>query len=128
MITSDMSSIKIRTRSGEWSAVLDDSDISNEIWLSLPFSSDINMLGSQMYFVMPLDSKVKGDSKVFDKGDIVYWPEADALCIFFGPTPLSVDDRPVAAFPMKKIGYVTEECSGMEMSGDRTRITIERSF
>jgi hypothetical protein len=123
-----MNLIRIRTRSGDWPAVLDDSDISNEIWLSLPFSSDINMLGSQIYFVMPNDSKVKGDSKLFEKGDIAYWPEADALCIFFGPTPLSTDERPVAAFPMKKIGHVTEECGDMEHSGDRMRITLERSF
>ncbi|MDR0778458.1 MAG: AfsR family transcriptional regulator [Methanomassiliicoccaceae archaeon] len=123
-----MSSIKIRTRSGEWSAILDGSDISNEIWLALPFSSDINMLGCQMYFEMHLDTKVKGDTNTFEKGDIAYWPDADALCIFFGPTPLSVDERPVAAFPMKKIGHITEECGAMESSGDRTRITIERSF
>jgi hypothetical protein len=123
-----MSNIRIRTRSGEWSAVLDDSDISNEIWLSLPFSADINMLGSQMYFAMPLDNKVKGDSKIFEKGDIAYWPEADALSIFFGPTPLSTDERPVAAFPMEKIGHVKGDCSTMEMSGDRTRITLERTF
>jgi hypothetical protein len=123
-----MSNIKIRTRSGEWSAVLDSSDISNEIWLSLPFSADINMLGSQIYFEMRLESSTEGDSKIFGKGDIVYWPEADAVCIFFGPTPLSIDERPVAAFPMKKIGRVTEECSEMEFSGDRMRITLERAF
>ena len=123
-----MSSIKIRTRSGEWSATLDDSDISNEIWLSLPYSADINMLGSQIYFVMKLESKTKGDSKIFEKGDIAYWPEADAVCIFFGPTPLSTDERPVAAYPMKKIGHVNGDCSAMENSGDRMRITMERPF
>ena len=123
-----MNRIKIRTRSGEWSAELDDSDMSNEIWLSLPFSAEINMLGSQIYFEMPLDSKVKGDSKTFEKGDIVCWPEADAVCVFFGPTPLSTDGRPVVSFPMKKIGRVTDECSQMEDSGDRMRITLERSF
>lgn len=123
-----MSNITIRTRSGEWTAELDGSDISNEIWLSLPFSADINMLGSQIYFMMPLESRTKGDSKIFEKGDITYWPEADALCVFFGPTPLSTDDRPVVSFPMKKIGHVITDCSDMEMSGDRTRITLERSF
>ena len=123
-----MSNIKVRTRSGEWTASLDDSDMSNEIWLSLPFSADINMLGSQIYFVMPLESKVKGETKIFDAGDIAYWPEADALCIFFGPTPLSTDERPVAAFPMKKIGKINGDCSEMDASGDRMRITLERSF
>jgi len=77
---------------------------------------------------MPLDSKAEGDSKIFEKGDIAYWPKADALCVFFGPTPLSTDERPVAAYPMKKIGHVSGECSGMEMSGDRTRISLERAF
>ncbi|MCL2785859.1 MAG: cyclophilin-like fold protein [Methanomassiliicoccaceae archaeon] len=120
--------IKIRTRSGEWTAELDDSDVSNEIWLSLPFSADINMLGSQMYFEMILDSESVGDSKIFEKGDIVRWPSAGAICIFFGPTPLSTDERPVVSFPMKRIGRVIGECSDMEYSGDRTRITIERSF
>jgi len=123
-----VSGIRIRTRSGEWSATLDDSDISNEIWLSLPYSADINMLGSQIYFVMRLESKTKGDSKIFEKGDIAYWPEADAVCIFFGPTPLSTDERPVAAYPMKKIGHVNGDCSAMEYSGDRTRIAMERPF
>jgi hypothetical protein len=124
-----LSRIAIRTRCGEWTAELDKSDISNEIWLSLPFSADINMLGSQIYFLMPTETKVKGDATIFNVGDIVYWPEADALCIFFGPTPISGDDgKPVASFPMKKIGNVIGDCSGMEMSGDRTRITMERSF
>ena len=124
-----MSNITIRTRSGEWTASLDDSDISNEIWLKLPFTADINMLGSQIYFEMITDNKIKGDSKIFEKGDIAYWPSADALCIFFGPTPLSGDDeRPVTSYAMKKIGAVKGDCSLMERSGDRMRITLERSF
>ena len=124
-----MSNIRIRTRSGVWDATLDDSDVSNEIWLSLPFSADINMLGSQIYFLMPLESTIpEGDSTIFENGDIAYWKEADAVSIFFGPTPLSTDERPVAAFPMKKIGHVIGECSCMESSGDRMRITLERSF
>ena len=45
-----MNRIKIRTRCGEWAGVLDDSDISNEIWLSLPYTAVINMFGSQLYF------------------------------------------------------------------------------
>ena len=123
-----MNRIKIRTRCGEWDAELDDSDTSIEIWWSLPFSADINMLGSQIYFAMPLDSKVEGDSKVFEKGDIVYWPDADAVCILFGPTPLSTDEHPVVSYQMKRIGRVIGDCSEMEGSGDRMRITMERSF
>ena len=113
--------ISIRTRSGEWTAELYSSDITNEIWLSLPFSATINIFGSQIYFEMPLDNRVKGDSKEFEKGDIAYWPDAGALCIFFGPS-MGIDVL------MKKIGRVICDCDDMELSGDRTRITLNRSF
>lgn len=125
-----MNNIRIRTRSGDYAAELDDSDISNTIWLSLPFRAQINMLGNQIYFEMPLDTDITGEKKtVFEIGDIAYWPKANAFCIFFGPTPLSGDDGlPVSKYPLIKIGKITSDCSDMEDSGDRQKITLEQSF
>ena len=121
--------ILIRTRNSEYTGELDNSDVSNEIWLSLPFKADINMLGSQIYFSMPLDTEVSGDTTVLEAGDIAYWPSADAFCIFFGSTPLSGEDgRPVSKFPVKRIGRIIGDCSSMEHAGDRMPLTIERSF
>ena len=82
----------------------------------------------ELEFEIRSDTKTDGDSTVFEKGDIAYWPKAGALCIFFGPTPFSTDDKPVTPYPMKKIGYIEGECSDMELSGDRQRMTMERSF
>ena len=125
-----MSSIRVRTRNGEYLAELDGSDISNAIWLSLPFTSVINMLGCQMYFEMPVDNA--DPEKLVTKlnvGDIAYWPKVGALCIFFGPTPLSGDDGlPVSNYPVVKIGRVLGDCSSMESAGDRQRITLEKAF
>ncbi len=86
------------------------------------------MLGGQIYFEMPLDAKMSvNEDTVFDVGDIAYWPNANALCIFFGPTPLSIDDgRPVSRFPLVKVGKITGDVSGMYDAGDRQNITIER--
>lgn len=125
-----MSSIRIRTKNGEYDAEIDDSDISNAIWLSLPFKAQINMLGCEIYFEMPLDAKITGEEKtVFEKGDIAYWPSASALCIFFGPTPLSGEDgRPVTRFPHVKIGRVLGDPSSMKHAGDRQQITLEKRF
>ena len=124
-----MSRIVIRTRNGVYNAELDGSDLSNDIWLSLPFRASINMLGSQIYFEMRANIEVEGDSTIFDAGDIAYWPEANALCLFFGPTPLSGDDgRPVSAFPLKKIGRILDDYDSMNDAGDRMNITLERSF
>ncbi|MDR0309307.1 MAG: AfsR family transcriptional regulator [Candidatus Methanoplasma sp.] len=125
-----MSRIRIRTRNGEYLAELDDSDISNAVWLSLPFTSSINMLGCQIYFEMPVDNADPGGTVTkLDVGDIAYWPGVGALCIFFGPTPLSGDDGlPVSRYPVAKIGRIIEDCSSMESAGDRQPITLEKVF
>lgn len=124
-----MTRIKIRTRNADIFAELDDSDISNAIWFSLPFRGTVNMLGDEIYFEFPLkDTAITGEEvTVLDKGDIAYWPKVDALCLFFGPTPLSGEDgRPVSKYPVIKIGKMLGDCSVLEDAGDRQRIFIER--
>lgn len=126
-----MNAIKIVTRTAVFKAELDDSDISNEIWLALPFSNYTNMLGDEIYFEFPLDSKMptEGLVTVLEKGDIAYWPKVGALCIFFGPTPLSGEDRkPVSRYPVVKIGKIIGECSELENAGDRQKITIQKDY
>ena len=125
-----MSKIRIRTGNGEYTAELDNSDISNAIWLSLPFTAQINMLGSQIYFEMPLEHiDVRGTDIKLDVGDIAYWPKVNAFCIFFGPTPLSGDDGlPVSKYPVVKIGKIIGDCSTMEDAGDRRSLTLEQTF
>ena len=124
-----MKQIVIRTRNDSFTGTLDDSALSDAIWLSLPFHATTNMLGSEIYFEFPLtDIDISGEeATVLDAGDIAYLPRAHALCLFFGPTPLSGDDgRPVSKYPVIKIGRIDGDCSSMEDAGDRQRITIEQ--
>jgi len=126
-----MSRIIIRTRNAEFKADLDDSDISNEIWLSAPHRLDINMLGSMIYAEFPMKVQLpkEGRTTQMEVGDIAYWPGPGAFCIFFGPTPLSGEDsKPVAPFPVIKIGKMIGDCSELENAGDRQRLTIESDF
>jgi hypothetical protein len=125
-----MSKIRIRTRNDEYLAELDGSDISNAIWLSLPFTSPINMFGCQIYFEMPIDYAEPEELVTkLEVGDIAYWPKVGAFCIFFGPTPLSGDDGlPVSRYKVTKIGRIIGDCSSMEDAGDRQPITIEKAF
>ena len=93
-----MLKLKIRTRSGEYHAELDDSDLSNAVWFSAtPFTTQVNELGCSLYFEMPLDVPENGERQTkFEVGDIAWWPGVGALCIFYGPTPLSGEDgKPV---------------------------------
>lgn len=125
-----MSRMKIVTKSGEYYAELDGSDISNAIWLSLPFKATINMMDGQIYFEMPLRPDTSGKERItiLEKGDVAWWPGPGALCIFYGPTVLSgEDEKPVSLHPVIRIGNV-KDCEGLEDSGDRQRILIAQDF
>ncbi len=124
-----MSRVEIRTRSGVYLAELDDSEFSDVLWLTLPRESTVNVWGSEIYFELPSEVEAEADVTVLDVGDIAYWPEGQALCLFFGPTPLSDEDgRPVAISPVKRIGRLLGDFSGLAAVGDRTRIALHRSF
>ena len=125
-----MSGIVIRTIKGEFTGELGDNTISDTIWLSLPQKFYINMLGSMIYFECPLDCPIEGEQVTrLRKGDIAYWPKAKALCLFFGPTPLSGEDgEPVSPYPVIVIGRLTGDYAGLEDAGDRQKITIDRSY
>ena len=126
-----VSRITVRTRNGEYPGELDDSDISNAIWLSNRLTVEINMLGGMMYGELPLDVILpkEGRTTKLETGDIAYWPGPGAFCIFFGPTPLSGEDgQPVAPYPVIRIGKMIGDCSGLEDAGDRQKITILSGF
>ncbi len=126
-----MSKISIRTwNGGEFIAELDKTLMSDTLWLSLPKRYYINMLGSMIYFECPLDCPIEGEEVTqLETGDIAYWPKANAVCIFFGPTPLSKEDgRPVSPYPVIRMGRLIGDCSAMEDAGDRQSIRIERAF
>ena len=126
-----VSRITVRTRNGEYPGELDDSDISNAIWLSNRLTVEINMLGGMMYGELPIDVILpkEGRTTQLETGDIAYWPGPGAFCIFFGPTPLSGEDgQPVAPYPVIRIGKMIGDCSGLEEAGDRQKITILQSF
>ena len=126
-----MGKIIVRTRNGDFPGEIDDSDISNTIWLSAPITVETNMLGGMVYAELPLDSILPKEGRVtkLETGDIAYWPGPGAICFFYGPTPLSGEDgEPVAPFPVIKIGKMIGDCSKMDEAGDRQRLTILSTF
>jgi hypothetical protein len=81
-------------------ATLAESETAQAIWNSLPIESACNTWGEEVYFSIPLSLPLDKTAKeTVDVGDLGYWPAGDALCIFFGPTPMSRGDeiRPASA-------------------------------
>ena len=123
-----MSRISIRSHAGEFIGDLDQSDISNAIWLSPPITLETNMLGGMMYCELPLDVILPKEGRIteLETGDIAYWPGPGAFCVFFGPTPLSGEDgKPVAPYPVIRIGKMIGDRSRMDDIGDRQRIIVQ---
>jgi hypothetical protein len=58
-------------------------------------------------------------------GEIAYWPPGKALCIFFGRTPASTDERPRAASPVIPIGRVTAGLDGLRPLGKRVKMKFQ---
>jgi len=70
------------------------------IWNSLPLESRCNLWGDEIYFTIPLSHSLEKDAhEIVEKGDLGYWPQGPAFCIFFGPTPNSKGNeiRPASA-------------------------------
>ena len=70
------------------------------IWNSLPLESTCNLWGDEIYFTVPVSHKLEKEAcEIVEKGDLAYWPQGPAFCIFFGSTPISKGDeiRPASA-------------------------------
>lgn len=70
------------------------------IWEALPINGKANLWGDEIYFSIPVDAVLDNTARdVVERGDVGYWPQGRALCIFFGPTPVSQGDeiRPASA-------------------------------
>jgi len=81
-------------------AILAESETAKAVWDSLPIESTCNIWGDEVYFSIPVSLSLDKTAKeIVELGDLGYWPTGKALCIFFGPTPISEggEIRPASA-------------------------------
>jgi hypothetical protein len=100
-------------------AELNDSPTARRIWEALPIEGRANTWGDEIYFEIPVVAGQEPDARAeVEVGELGYWPVGHAFCVFFGPTPASVDERPRAYSPVNILGRVV---------GDATRLRTVRS-
>lgn len=56
----------------------------------LPLDVKINVWGEELYTdKTPVSADAENSKLVVDKMDVAFWPQGNAICLFFGPTPIS---------------------------------------
>jgi hypothetical protein len=96
------------------------------IWNSLPFESQVNTWGNEVYFSIPVQAELEDSAReVVDLGDMGYWPTGNAFCIFFGPTPNSRGDEIRPASPVNVFGKVVGDPKVLKTVSTGASIRVE---
>lgn len=117
--------ICIKVGSIEATAELNDTRTAQAIWQALPIKGQVNLWGEEIYFSIPLSLKLEGGQKLVSIGDLGYWPQGNAFCIFFGPTPISIGGKIRPASAVTVFGRVTSDTTVFKQVASGTEITIE---
>ncbi|MCD6391065.1 MAG: hypothetical protein J7L92_03645 [Dehalococcoidia bacterium] len=119
---------KIHIKAGaiEAEAELNDTRTAQAIWEILPIESRANLWGDEIYFSIPLSIGLETGQEIVHIGELGYWPEGDALCIFFGPTPVSHGDEIRPASPVTVFGKIHGDATMFKKVAAGMKITIRR--
>jgi hypothetical protein len=63
--------------------------------------------------------------------DVAYWPEGTALCLFYGPTPISKNGKILAYSPVNIIGKILDSSNKqviLNQINERSKVIIRESI
>ena len=109
----------------EATAELNDTATARAICDSLPIDGRASRWGAEIYFPIPLSLQLENGQELVSMGDLGYWPEGKAFCIFFGQTPMSEPGRIVPASMVNVIGRVVGEATRFKEVMHESEITLE---
>lgn len=96
------------------------------IWEALPITGKANRWGDEIYFGIPVEIEEETSQQVVEIGELGYWPPGNAFCIFFGKTPVSVEDEPRAYSPVNVFGKVVGDSNIFKNVRSGEEISIEK--
>lgn len=84
----------------------------------LPLEFSGSPWGDEIYGTIPSlipepGEDVGGGTVDVEVGDLAYWLPGSAFCVFYGPTPASVDEKPVPASEVIPLGCVTGDATAL---------------
>ena len=123
-----MKIINISVENLSISAELNNTATAQQILESLPLEGVVNVWGEEIYFEIPLEIDLEGDARAdVEVGDLGYWPSGPAFCIFFGPTPVSADEKPRAYSPVNIFGRILGVATQFKAVSNGSNIRVSHS-
>ena len=123
-----MRTIRITAGKVQATADLNDSPTAGAIWDALPIRARGNTWGDEIYFSIPVELEEAADAKaVVDMGDLGYWSPGSAMCIFFGPTPMSRGKEIRPASPVNVFGRVNGDATVFKAVRSGESMVIEKA-
>jgi hypothetical protein len=118
--------ILISASSIQVTAELSDTKTAEAIWEALPIKASVNLWGEEIYFPIPVILDLEEGQEVVNIGDLGYWPQGNAFCIFFGTTPVSRGEEIRPASAVSVFGKVIGDTVRLRDVASGAEITIER--
>ena len=77
------------------------------ILANLPIRTKIHIWGEELYSdPIPAKAEEENAVSVVSISDVAYWPPGHALCLFYGPTPMSSGEEIRPYSPVNVIGKI----------------------
>ena len=92
---------------------------------ALPLEGDAARWGDELYFRTDVDVPAEDARAEVPVGSIAYWPQGNAVCLFWGPTPASHGEEPRAASPVNVVAELDDVGPLSRIEGGAT-VRIER--
>jgi len=94
---------------------------------ALPFKSRANFWGQELYFSVPFVVGYENAKDVVAAGDVAYWPEGPALCLFYGPTPVSPSSEVIKPYsPVNVVGKVLGNLKILAQINENEELKVEK--
>ena len=106
---------------------LNDSPTSKALINSLPIEGISQIWGDEIYFSTSISKENDEWAKeTVDLGDIAFWPPGNAICLFFGPTPVSSGDEIRPASDTNVMGKIIGDLEELKTinSGDNVKVVL----
>lgn len=122
-----MTKITITTGKIRLMGWLNDTKTAALIVEQLPISGHANRWGDEIYFTTPLQTGEESPTGVVRLGDIAYWPPGQAMCVFFGKTPVGQGNEIRPYSPVTVIGHIEDDLSPLKQVKEGDSIIIDHA-